>query len=93
MTDQHGHEVRQAAEEAFVEALHQLEERLLFDEETPAVKPSSAASKARHLSLHGQDTKPSPQSQTGQSTSLTDADLQAFAEAAEEIEQFMQTRH
>jgi hypothetical protein len=93
MMDQHEQEVRLAAEEAFVESLHQLEERLMSDEGRPPLKSSLTMPNLQNLSVHRPAPASPPPSQQNSCKLPTEDDLKAFADAAEEIEQFMQTRH
>ena len=87
--DQREQNVRQAAAEAFVESLDQLEETLLSDDATPSGAPSFIVSDSRIFSSNRSSTSP----QSPQCKHLNDTSMQAFADAAEEIEQFMQARH
>lgn len=87
--DQWEQNVRQAAADAFVESLDQLEETLLSDGAPSSVTPSFTVSDSRTFSSNRPATSP----QSPQNKHLNDTSMQAFAEAAEEIEQFMQARH
>jgi len=91
--DQQGQDVRLAAEEAFEESLNQLAEQLLsdtaqVDKESAPLKSPLPASNYQDLSLRRSSAAPPP----GQVRSLAEMDLEAFAEAAKEIEQFIRTR-
>lgn len=94
--DRNDKQVRQAAAAAFSESLDQLEERLLSDDVLPPSRPSmvmsGVMSGTRYPSTHQPTTRLQPRLQSKQSNPINDDDLQAFAEAAEEIEEFIQSR-
>ena len=94
--DQYERNLRQAAAAAFTESLEQLEERLLIDDGISYSPQSSMFSDSTHRSRQPSGDRPSAHAQPTQPTQhrrLSENDLKAFAEAAEEIERFMQARH
>jgi hypothetical protein len=91
--DQHDKYIRRAAAAAFSESLDQLEERLLSDDVLPPSRPSTLMPRTRSDSPPQPTTRLQPPRQSKQSKHLSDQDLQAFADAAEEIEEFIQARH
>ncbi len=90
--DRHAKYARQAAAAAFSESLDQLEERLLSDDLMASPKSTPMAAGTRCNASQRRTTRFQLPQQPSQYHHLSDQDLQAFADAAEEIEKFIQAR-